>query len=121
MKSDEKLSLSFSESDENLSLSFSKSDEKLLFSFSKRDEKLLFSFSKRDCCMCSVKHDVINMLTPRRCLVKNGLAASHKICQSCWFCIFAVEDVKHSCPGCPQVVVIKNHPVDETIDLTEDD
>ena len=87
----------------------------------KSDKKLSFSFSKRDCCMCSVKHDVINMLTPRRCLVKNGLAASHKICQSCWFCIFAVEDVKHSCPGCPQVVVIKNHPVDEIIDLTEDD
>ena len=109
VKSDEKLLLPFSKSEENLSLSFSKSDE-----------KLLFSFSKRDCCMCSVKHDVNNMLTPRRCLVKNGFAASHKICQSCWFCIFAVEDGKHSCPGCPTEVTIKVNP-EEIIDLTQDD
>ena len=72
------------------------------------------------CCMCYTEHDVSNMLTPRRCLVRNGLEKSHKICQSCWFSIFAVEDVKHSCPGCPQVVMIKN-PVGEIIDLTEED
>ena len=106
-------------------LSSSKSDEKLLLSSSKSDEKHLFSFSKRECCMCFIEHDVNNMLTPRRCLVRNGLAKSHKICQSCWFSIFAVEDVKHSCPGCPveykaeeEAVV---NPVGEIIDLTEDD
>ena len=109
MKSDEKLLFSFSKRDVNLSLSFSKSEE-----------NLLLSFSKRDCCMCSVKYDVINMLTPRRCLVKNGLAKSHKICQSCWFSIFAVEDGKHSCPGCPTEVTIKVNP-EEIIDLTQDD
>jgi hypothetical protein len=123
-KSDEKLLLSSSKSDEKLLLSSSKSDEKLLFSFSKSDEKLLFSFSKRDCCMCFIEYDMSNMLTPRRCLVRNGLAKSHKICQSCWFSIFAVEDVKHSCPGCPveykaeEAVV---NPVGEIIDLTEED
>ena len=93
-----------------------------LFS-SSSDEKLLLS-SKRDCCMCRVEHEVSNMLTPRRCLVRNGLAKSHKICESCWFSMFAVEDVKHSCPGCPveckaeEAVV---NPVGEIIDLTEDD
>ena len=123
-KSDEKLLLSSSKSDEKHFLSSSKSDEKHLFSFSKSYEKLLFSFSKRDCCMCCVEHDVSNMLTPRRCLVRNGLAKSHKICQSCWFSIFAVEDGKHSCPGCPveykaeEAVV---NPVGEIIDLTEED
>lgn len=123
-KSDEKLLLSSSKSDEKLLLYSSKSDEKHLFSFSKSDEKLLFSFSKRDCCMCCVEHDVSNMLTPRRCLVRNGLAKSHKICQSCWFSIFAVEDGKHSCPGCPVEYkaeeAVVNH-VGEIIDLTEDD
>jgi hypothetical protein len=101
-------------------LSSSKSDEKLLLSSSKSDEKLLFSFYKRDCCMCYTEHEMSNMLTPRRCLVRNGLAKSHKICQSCWFSIFAVEDVKHSCPGCPTEVAVKN-PVGEIIDLTEED
>jgi len=119
VKSVGEILLSSSKSDEKLLLSSSKSDEKLLLSSSKSDEKLLFSFSKRECCMCFIEHDVSNMLTPRRCLVRNGLAKSHKICQSCWFSIFAVEDVKHSCPGCPTEVAVKN-PVGEIIDLTED-
>ena len=75
---------------------------------------------KMNCCMCFIEHDVSNMLTPRRCLVRNGLAKSHKICQSCWFSIFAVEDVKHSCPGCPAEVTIKVNS-EEIIDLTEED
>ena len=79
----------------------------------KNDET--FSFSKRDCCICSVKHDVNNMLTPRRCLVRNGIEKSHKICQSCWFSIFAVEDAKHNCPGCP--VYKKPDPILDIIEI----
>ena len=53
------------------------------------------------CCMCCKDDNIKDMLTPRICLVRHGLASAHKICQQCWFNCFAVEGGDHRCPGCP--------------------
>ena len=39
------------------------------------------------------------MLSPMTCVQKYGTRA-HKICQWCWFNIFAKENANHKCPGC---------------------
>lgn len=49
------------------------------------------------CCMCKVN---TGFFTPSVCLVRHGIEKSHKICQSCWWSDFAIEEKTHVCPGC---------------------
>jgi len=77
-----------------------------------------------DCCICSKSNKKLDMLTPRKCLNKHGLA-SHKICQECWWdkkIGFALENGNHACPGCKKKLSLTHVPkIKGIIDLTEDD
>jgi hypothetical protein len=78
---------------------------------------------KVDCCMCGQKKATYTTLIPRKCLNKSGVS-SHRICQQCWWnpkTGFALEGVKHDCPGCVKGLPLNtNQNPDEIIDLTED-
>lgn len=61
---------------------------------------------KPQCCICMKKvkqqlppNPLSNSFQPLNCLRKNGIKA-HRICEDCWFNIFAIEGVSHKCPGC---------------------
>jgi hypothetical protein len=54
------------------------------------------------CSMCNKTTTRSESLTPLQCLNKHG-QQSHRICKDCWFneeTGFALENKKHSCPGC---------------------
>lgn len=53
-----------------------------------------------NCCMCKVNPISQDFLTPSCCLRAYGIEKSHKICKSCWWSDFAIEENTHTCPGC---------------------
>lgn len=61
---------------------------------------LLQMSENNKCCMCQVNKICPGFLTPSDCLISHGLEKSHKICQSCWWSDFAIEESTHKCPGC---------------------
>ena len=77
-----------------------------------------------ECCVCGKSNNVGETLMPRKCLNKHGVSA-HRICQDCWWNKkkgFALEGVKHDCPGCVKGLPLNtNKTPGETVDLTEDE
>ena len=58
-----------------------------------------------ECVMCGTPEKPF--LSPVKCIIKNGLDRSHKICQTCWFRDFAKEGLSHKCPGCENGVPLR--------------
>lgn len=54
------------------------------------------------CCLCKITIIRADFLSPSRCLQMHGQRKSHKICQSCWWSEFAIEEKTHICPGCTE-------------------
>jgi hypothetical protein len=59
------------------------------------------------CVMCGT--DEKPFLSPVKCIIRNGLERSHKICQECWFKDFAKEEIHHACPGCEKNMPLQYH------------
>jgi hypothetical protein len=59
------------------------------------------------CCLCDTEENSLLFLTPSICLQKYGIEKSHKICQSCWWSKFAIEEKSHKCPGCSKMNLVK--------------
>ena len=57
------------------------------------------------CVICDTQESPF--LSPVKCIIKNGLDRSHKICQECWFRDFAREGLNHTCPGCDNGVPLR--------------
>jgi hypothetical protein len=51
------------------------------------------------CAICEKKLGKTYM-KPSKCAQKHGFSKCHRICQKCWFDIFAKENANHKCPGC---------------------
>lgn len=58
--------------------------------------------SHPSCVICGKsvnQYDKTDALIPGKCFQRFG-QEGHRICQHCWFEVFAVEDQSHDCPGC---------------------
>ena len=74
---------------------------------------------KMKCVLCHVivgdNSDVTNpSFIPMQCYIKYG-NDGHKLCSSCWWERFAIEETCHKCPGCNK----ENTKYCEEIDLTK--
>ncbi len=73
-----------------------------------------------NCSICNKKQNIENTLAPSTCFQKN-LNKAHRICSDCWWDKFAVENIKHECPGCNKNLPLtntQNIDPNEIIDLT---
>ena len=52
-----------------------------------------------NCCICIKVITQQSILTPSKCKMKNG-DRSHRMCEDCWWNVFALENTNHQCPGC---------------------
>lgn len=60
-------------------------------------------YASTGCVMCGKFVSSHSALIPMKCLISNGKLKAHRICKTCWFDKFAIEDGDHNCPGCKVV------------------
>jgi hypothetical protein len=69
-------------------------------------------YEKVKCCICNKEINREDGLMPAKCYSKNGVIRGHRICQECWWSIFAKEGVNHACPGCVKNLSLNGQPYD---------
>ena len=68
--------------------------------------------AKVKCCMCDKEIVKKDGLMPGKCFRKHGAIRAHRICQECWWSVFAKEGTNHDCPGCVKGLPLNGPPID---------